>query len=453
MTRAFDVASGLPWAIHEPALRTVLEIADRAPVGEANLQEWKGLMQPGQPAALALRLGQPLREDSAAWRRDGVAVIPLSGPVFRYANLFTMLSGATALSDVALDLGAALADPQVRAIVLEIDSPGGEVTGIAEFAASVRAANARKPVAAYVGGLGASAAYWIAASAPRVMVARTAMLGSIGVVTTIVQRDEPAGVKRTEIVSSQSPDKRLDVGTETGRAKVQTLVDRLAGEFIAAVAEYRGTTAEAVAERFGRGGLLVGSDAVEAGMADAVGSLESLIAELAAAGTARPTQITGAAAPGASAIQEDPVTQTQNQTQPPAGEAASSAAEQAVAAERARVLGIQQHTLAGHEALAATAIQAGTTLAEFLTQQTQAEQRNRAQALAALQADGGGAAPKPGAPAGAAAGADADAPLDERIKAQWEADPKLRAEFAGQFDHWKAFATAEAAGQVKIKRG
>lgn len=453
MTRAFDVASGLPWAIHEPALRTVLEIADRAPVGEANLQEWKGLMQPGQPAALALRLGQPLRDDSAAWRRDGVAVIPVSGPVFRRANLFTALSGATALSDVALDLGTALDDPLVRAIVLEIDSPGGEVTGIAEFAASVRAAGARKPLAAYVGGLGASAAYWIAAAAPRVTVARTAMLGSIGVVTTIVQRDEPAGVKRTEIVSSQSPDKRLDVGSETGRAKVQTLVDRLAGEFIGAVAEYRGVTADQVAERFGRGGLLVGRDAVEAGMADAVGSLETLIAELAAAGAARPTQITGAAASGAiTTTQEDPVNEPQNPA--PAGEAASSAAaEQAVAAERARVLGIQQHTLAGHEPLAATAIQSGQALEAFLAAQTQAEQRNRAQALAALQADGGGAAPKPGAPAPAGGGQAADAPLEERIKAQWDGDPKLRAEFAGQFDHWSAFATAEAAGQVKIKRG
>jgi ClpP class serine protease len=95
------------------------------------------------------------------------------------------------------------------------------------------------------------------------------------------KRDEKSDVRRVEIVSSSSPDKRLDPNTDAGRAKVQSMVDALADVFIGSVAKFRGTTPERVASDFGRGGVMVGAQAKAAGMVDRIGSLETVIAELA----------------------------------------------------------------------------------------------------------------------------------------------------------------------------
>jgi len=268
MIDAYNIVASRPWYIQREALETILAIADRQ----------------GDVDALQTRLGRPLDNTRAVTMRSGVAVIPVAGPIMRYANLFTQISGATSTQELATDIQTALDNPYVRGIVLEIDSPGGEATGISELARTIAAARAVKPIVAYVGGTGASAAYWIASAAGEVVIDDTAVLGSIGVVMSYLdtsKRDEKADVRRVEIVSSQSPDKRIDPNTETGRAKVQATVDALAGVFVDAVAANRGVTADTVMRDFGQGGVLVGTAAVAAGMADRIGSLESVIAQLA----------------------------------------------------------------------------------------------------------------------------------------------------------------------------
>jgi ClpP class serine protease len=130
--------------------------------------------------------------------------------------------------------------------------------------------------------VGASAAYWIASAADRIVVSPTSLLGSIGVVMTHLdtrQRDAKAGVEQIDIVSSGSPFKRDDVRTDDGRARVQVLVDQLCDVFVASVARNRSTSSSKVLERYGRGGLLVGGAALKAGMADSLGSLEDVIAD------------------------------------------------------------------------------------------------------------------------------------------------------------------------------
>lgn len=264
MTDAFTIAAGRFWAIEPDALRSLLQIAARE----------------GDLSALATRSGRPMNDAAAVDLRGDVAIIPVRGPIFRYAGLFTEVCGATATATLARDFQAALDNPAVRTIALDIDSPGGEVTGIHEFVNQVYAARSRKTIKAYVGGMGASAAYWIASAASQIVVDDIATLGSIGVVSTYTdtrQRDEKAGLRRVEIVSSASPDKRLDPATEKGRASIQAVVDRLADVFIGDVARNRGVSRERVINGFGKGGLLVGADAVRAGMANGLGSLEGLI--------------------------------------------------------------------------------------------------------------------------------------------------------------------------------
>lgn len=281
---ALDIAMGLPWAIHEPALHTILEIAQRLPADPALLEKWKVSSDIPAPEAVAARRGSWLEGTNAVEMRGDVAVVTVRGPIFRYANMITEFSGATALSTLARDFMTARESAQAASILLAIDSPGGEANGIAEFAQMVRDAAAVKPVTAYVGGIGASAAYWIAAAAGTVVTAPTALLGSIGVVTTLRDtraRDEKAGIRSYDIVSSQSPKKRLDPSTDDGRSDLQAIVDRLAAEFVGTVATYRGATPETVLAEFGRGGVLIGSDAVAVGMADRVGSFESTLASMA----------------------------------------------------------------------------------------------------------------------------------------------------------------------------
>jgi capsid assembly protease len=211
--------------------------------------------------------------------RDGVAILDIIGPIFRYANLFTQISGATSIEQTALDFRTALDDSRVRAIALHIDSPGGALAGVSEFAKQVR--SARKPVVAYVSGTAASAGYWIASAAPWVVMSDTAIAGSIGVVAGLrVDKDEHL----IEIVSSQSPNKRPDPRTDAGRMQLQRMVDDLAQVFVNAVAEYRRVTARIVVNDFGAGGVLVGSHAVAAGLADQVSTLEDVIASFADGG-------------------------------------------------------------------------------------------------------------------------------------------------------------------------
>lgn len=265
--RAFSLAASVPWAIRPEALRTILEIAARE-----NLT----------PEAVAAQLGRPLDNTRTVKMREAVAVIPVEGPIFRYANLFTQISGATSIEVLARDFQAALTDPAVAAIVLAIDSPGGEVNGVAEFAEMVYAARGRKPIIAYVSHEGASAAYWIASSADAIVAATTAELGCIGVVATVA---DPTAKSAKEIVfvSSQSPDKRPDPTTESGRAVIQGTVDALADIFVATVARNRGVDADKVLADYGMGWVKVGQAGVDAGLADRLGSFEGLIEELTAA--------------------------------------------------------------------------------------------------------------------------------------------------------------------------
>lgn len=264
MHRAFLAAAAITWAIEPAWLSTILAIANREGPG---------------PEAVAKELGRPLNNTRNVTMRGNVAVIPVVGPVFRRANLFSEVSGATSIEMLARDFSAALENDDVEAILLEVDSPGGEANGISEFADQIYAGRSRKPIWAYVGGTGASAAYWIASACERIVISDTAAVGSIGTVRC-VPNPQAQRAADIEIVSSQSPKKRPNVRTEEGRAVYQAEVDALTDVFVDRVARHRGVSTDAVLEDFGQGACLIGRSAVTAGMADAVGSFEAVIAEL-----------------------------------------------------------------------------------------------------------------------------------------------------------------------------
>lgn len=429
------------WAIVPEVLDQVLAVAQ----GENE-----------SPEAVAEKLGRPLQNTRTVMNRDGVAIIPVNGILMRYANLFTEISGATSVEVLATDFRAALDNPDIRGIVLEIDSPGGQIAGISEFADMVDAAD--KPVHAYISDLGASAGYWIASAADQVIIRDTAAAGSVGVVATL-RRDKKDD--RIQIVSSQSPRKRVDPETEDGRAVLQAVVDDIADVFIGRVAAYRQVSPEHVLEHFGQGGLLVGRNAVRAGLADGLGSLESIIAGLAGKSLGGKTMRKIEVAPAAAAQPLDRETLAAEYPQLLAAvlnegheqgraEGLSAGAE----AERARIKAVKGQTLPGHEPLIERLMFDGkTTGPEAAALVIGAENEKRVLHLKAHRDD----APKPVTHAvapdlEAAANADAALPLEERCKRAWERDPNLRAEFGERFESYLAFSRAEAKGSVKILR-
>lgn len=260
--RVWNKAADEPWAITSSALTTILDIAAR---------------QNAPPEAVAAKLGRELQNSYRLEMRDGIAVLPVVGPLFRYANLFTQVSGASSYELLAKDFTQAVENPDVKAIILNIDSPGGEVNGCAEFADMIHEARGVKPIVAYASGDAASGAYWIAAAADEIVVSKTSALGSIGVVGVYRgNKDEDA----VEVVSSQSPYKRIDPDTDDGRARLQKRIDAMADVFVEAVAKYRGVASSHVQNHYGSGDVFIGDAAVKQGLADRIGSFEKLLFEL-----------------------------------------------------------------------------------------------------------------------------------------------------------------------------
>ncbi|WP_083004787.1 S49 family peptidase [Halomonas sp. GT] len=350
MRTALELAAGRPWLITSEALDTVMAVADRQ----------------GDVEALETRLGRSLDNTRSVTVRDGVAVIPVTGPIFRYANLFTEVSGATSTQVLATDIQTALDDPQIRAIVINADSPGGEATGINELSEMIFQARGTKPIKAYVGGQASSAMYWIASAADEVVVDDTAQLGSVGVVLSLRKREDRPGEKSYEIVSSNAPNKRPDLETEAGMAQLQARTDELASVFLDKVARNRGIPREEVNDRFRQGGIATGALAIEAGMADRLGSLESLIAELAGSSASnQPRSITMTTVKTTAELQAAIEAGTDPKTiQIAAAETVDTdkLRTEAAEAERQRCIGIQALAMPGFEKEVAAALANGDSV-------------------------------------------------------------------------------------------
>lgn len=243
----------------------------------------------GEKAA-AIDTAAPVIEAAAAGKpytlaAGGVAIIPVIGTLVQRASGMDALSGLTSYARIAAQIKAALADSEVASILLEIDSPGGEVSGLFDLAAQIRAAAAKKRLVAFANEQAFSAAYAIASAAGEVITSRTGMVGSIGVVMMHVdqsQRDAKAGYTYTPIYAGA---RKVDFSshaplTDAARASAQAEVDRLYEMFVAHVASARAIEPAAVAGT--EAALLSAEAALAAGLIDRIASFDDVLAELAA---------------------------------------------------------------------------------------------------------------------------------------------------------------------------
>lgn len=384
-------------------------------------------------AGLSLFAQKPLANTHTATIRDGVAVIPIHGVITPRADVFTFLMGGTALDLLAKDLQAALDNPDVKSILLDVDSPGGVAVGPSETAEIIHRAGDWKPVWAYVGRNCCSAAYWLASAATKIVAEKTALLGSIGVVSSISVQEKPDadGYKQIEVVSSNAKNKRPDPRTPEGEATIRSELDALESEFIQSVAKYRNKTEEYVKAEFGQGGVLMGDKAVQVGMADLISDYETTIKTL-----SELTKNKGENSMDAKkSITKDQI--------------AAYRAEGAKA-ERERLLALEEVAVAGHENLLAKAKADPKMTAEKLALEiVKAEKAKGGKYLNGLQ-KAANSMPKV-TPSVKPVGKVKGATPEERAKNEWASNADVRNEFNGDKAAFVAYAIAKENGQIKIQ--
>jgi capsid assembly protease len=406
--------------------------------------------------------------------RDGTAIIPLYGPITARSDLFSFFFGGTSLSDLAKDFQTALDDDQVKAILFDVDSPGGVALGPSEMADAIFKARGKKPIWSYVGRNCSSAAYWIASATEKIIANPSALLGSIGVVTTIPVQEHPdsEGYKNIEIVSSNAKQKRPDPRTEEGIAEIKRELNDLESQFIESIAKYRNVSVNTVKNDFGQGGVMIGKNAVASGMADSLGSYEEVITELnQKISTNKQINFMSKETIERSAINADFIKsefpeiaeklakenseKIRNETKETAfADGKKAGFFEGAESERKRILAIEEASLPGHEDLVAKAKQDAEMTADKLALQIVAREKQRGtrfvEQAAAAEKEMPKVAPNFESASQEKSKVSNDAPLEERAKSEWQSDSKLRSEFADDYDAYLAFKKASEANQVKI---
>ncbi len=243
-------------------------------------QTWQSCRAPGVPLAIASSAlgGDLFGEPMALSLVDSVAVISITGALSTRASMW----GGASYAEIRHAVAMAVDSPEVRGIVLDIDSPGGDVSGNFDMAREIRtmAQAASKPLIGFASGDATSAAYSILSAADEVIASDSAVTGSIGVITTVPDESaalEMMGIKVSIITSGdrKGDGHPAEPLSDESRIAVQSKVNSLAQRFFGLVAEHRGgeaSTYEAL-----QASQFVGGDAIAAGLVDRVGTLHDAI--------------------------------------------------------------------------------------------------------------------------------------------------------------------------------
>lgn len=250
-------------------------------------------------------LGSRRRANGHALTRatKGIALIPVLGSLINRGAWLDARSGVTAYEGVDAQFKEAGSDPEIHSIVIDMDTPGGEAGGMFKLVSTIRQVSRSKRIVAVVDDMAASAGYGIASAAHEIVVSPTSVVGSIGVVLIHLDRSgqfADAGVKPTLIFAGRH---KVD-GHPFGPLPPEVIADKkrqigmIYDQFIETVAAGRGarTTVQRARETEAR--VYIGNDAVKAGLADRIGSLDQVLSELSSRKTGRSTSSGARAAAG-----------------------------------------------------------------------------------------------------------------------------------------------------------
>jgi protease-4 len=207
--------------------------------------------------------------------RRRIAILPIRG----------VIGGALRTDDLLRTLGAARRNPRIRAVLLEIDSPGGGATASEALYLAVKRVAAVKPVVAWIRGTGASGAYFLACGATRILSFPSAIVGSIGVISIRPIAVEALQRLGTRIAVTKTG-KFKDLGapwrevTDEDAAKERDLVDAIFRRFVGVVRDARGLD-DAAAARVTTGEVWLGTQALDLKLVDGLTEHEDAALEVA----------------------------------------------------------------------------------------------------------------------------------------------------------------------------
>lgn len=261
------------WAMEEAKFLAIVEFLEFACDGGAYTAE-----------QLEARL--PKRSEDAAAKRDGkVALMPLRGAIANRMNMMSDISGGTSNEAWSSAFRAAVDDASIKAIVIDVDSPGGAVQGTDELSAQIFAARGTKPIIAHVNGTMASAALWIASAADEIVAMPSAQIGSIGIMSVHEDRSalhEKLGVKKTVLTTAKYKSEGYQgVPSEETQAHWMSRMQKAHESFVGTLARNRGVDAATIEAKWGQGRVLDAGDAKRVGMIDRLGTLDETIARFA----------------------------------------------------------------------------------------------------------------------------------------------------------------------------
>lgn len=283
---------GETWAIQPEKLDAILAFIELKARGEdlpADVRAELAKNNPDvQPFTIQLEAG-PAAESTRAGRKPktkptsgNIGVIPIRGVIAPRMSMFEEISGGTSLERTGRVFDAMVRDPDIGAIVLHVESPGGAAYGVPEFADKVFAARDEKRIIAVADCYACSAAYWISAAAGEVVVTPSGDVGSVGAIAVHVDQskfNEDNGFNVTLISAGQfktegNPHEPLG---DEALDHFQSRVDETHDKFVAALARYRGVSESHVRKQFGRGRLVRAEPSITARMADRVETFGEVI--------------------------------------------------------------------------------------------------------------------------------------------------------------------------------
>ena len=262
---------GTPLLIARPKLEVILGVVARKLAGDTLATPPPATVDAGMTGGLQ--------------RLEGIAILPILGTLVRRSSYIGAASGLTSYHEIEAMAEQAFADPMVKAVLLEIDSSGGEAGGVFDLAQRLRglAQTSGKPLWAIADEAALSAAYAIACAADRLWLTRTAEVGSIGVVAVHVDEsvaDAKAGLNYTFLHAGAHkvdghPHAPLPAPVA---ADIQADIEQLHEQFISLVAGLRRLTPEAIRDTEAR--VYRGEAALQAGLADQIGNRAEAITAL-----------------------------------------------------------------------------------------------------------------------------------------------------------------------------
>lgn len=214
---------------------------------------------------------------------EGIAIIPIQGTLVQKLGTLRPYSGMTGYDGIRACFLRALNDSEVKAICLDIDSPGGEVAGCFDLVDEIYAARGSKPVWAILSESAYSAAYALASAADKIIVPRTGGVGSVGVIVMHVdwsQKIKNDGLQVTIITygDRKAESNPYEPLSETARKAIQSDIDEMGRLFVSTVSRNRGIAEKTVRDT--EATCFLGVDGVQLGLADQVAAPDAAFRDL-----------------------------------------------------------------------------------------------------------------------------------------------------------------------------